>query len=70
MPVKPKIGDIVKGQAVTAERLDEIEKDDWPTTFFTPSGKMVGMSLGLIAIGFGITMGIARIGGKEETAGA
>lgn len=63
--VEPKPGDVVKGQTVTAESLAEIDKEDWPTEYFQPSGTQIGGSLLLIAIGFGLTLGIAKIGGDE-----
>ena len=66
-PVKPQVGDTIKGQVVTVESLPEIEPDDWPTEFFQPDVKTVGMSLGLILIGFALTMGIARVGGSNES---
>ena len=64
--VKPAVGDVVKGQALTAETLDELDPEDWPTQVFTPSATTVASSLGLIAVGFGVTMGIAALGRKEE----
>ncbi|MDG1874629.1 MAG: DUF368 domain-containing protein [Mariniblastus sp.] len=63
---KPQIGDTVKGQVVTAESLPEIDQEDWPTRFFRPSLGQVGGSAGLVIFGFGITMGVAMIGGKDE----
>lgn len=63
--VAPEVGDTIKGSVVTAESIDEIDPEDWKTSFFTPSGAQVGGSLLLIAIGFGITMGIAAVGGEK-----
>ncbi len=65
-PVQPEIGQMIKGQVVTAETLNEIEQDDWPTEYFKPSIGQMGGSLGLIAIGFAMTLGIAQIGGKDD----
>jgi len=64
--VKPAVGDVVKGQSLTAQTLEELDPEDWPTHLFTPSSKTVASSLGLIALGFGITMGIAALGREEE----
>lgn len=64
--VAPQIGDVIKGQMVTAESVDEIDKEDWPTKYFQPESTQIGGSLLLIAIGFGLTMGIAKIGGEES----
>lgn len=67
--VKPSIGDTIKGQVVTQESLPEIKSKDWPNEFFTPNATQVISSLGLIGLGFVITMGVAAIGsGKEEAA--
>lgn len=75
----PEVGDELKGQTVVEviERedgtvtartaLDEIEAEDFPVAFFTPGATQVFGSIGLIAVGFGLTMGVARIGaGKPE----
>ena len=64
---KPELGQTVKGRIVTAENIDEIEKDDWPTRTFTPDLVQVASSVGLLLVGVGITLGVAKLGGKEET---
>lgn len=64
--VKPSIGDIVKGQTLTGQTLDELAPEDWPTEIFTPTVATAASSLGLIAVGFGITMGIAALGREED----
>ncbi len=64
--VKPAIGDTVKAVVVTEENLAEIDEEDYPVEYFKPNGTQIAASLGLIALGFGITMGIAKIGGDEE----
>ncbi|MFK7738666.1 MAG: DUF368 domain-containing protein [Pirellulaceae bacterium] len=63
--VEPKIGEQIKGQVVTAESLAEIDPEDWKTEFFTPSTVQALSALALVAVGFGVTMGVARIGGEE-----
>lgn len=65
--VTPEIGSTLKGQVVTAENLDEFDAEDYPTEYFTPSITQVAGSLALIAIGFGITVGISKIGGDEDS---
>jgi len=62
----PKIGDVIKAKAVTAETIDEIEADDWPVEYFRPSLGQTGASLGLVAVGFLITMGVSLLG-KDES---
>jgi putative membrane protein len=65
--VEPTVGDVIKGQAVTAETIGEIDQEDWPLERFAPGGVQVAGSLGLIVAGFGATMLIGRIGsGKSE----
>lgn len=79
--VAPKIGDQFKGREVVAALtesesetielpanqvpLHAIDEEDWPTEFFTPSSVQIASSLGLIALGFGITMAIALLGGDN-----
>ncbi|MEM7560480.1 MAG: DUF368 domain-containing protein, partial [Planctomycetota bacterium] len=64
--IEPQIGDMIKGQAVTAESIGEIDKDDWPVKYFGPSLLQVVGSLALIATGFGVTTIVAKIGGDDE----
>lgn len=65
--VEPRVGLMVKGQAVTAETIDLIDAEDWPQEWFAPDGMQIAGSLGLIIAGFGATMVIGRIGnGKKE----
>ena len=68
-PDEIQVGDIVKGQAVTREDLAEftshpnrLPQEDWPVQYFAPSPEQFGWSLGLVALGFGITLGVAKIG--------
>ena len=64
--VMPAVGDVVKGQALTVESLAVLEQEDWPTKIFTPDVKTVASSLGLIALGFGITMGVSVLGREKD----
>lgn len=65
--VPPQIGDIIKGQVVTQASVSEIEPEDWKTERFRPTATQIASSLLLAGFGFGATMGIALIGGKEES---
>ena len=65
-PVPPQVGDTIKGRQVTAETIDEIETDDWPTTYFQPTLSQIAGSIALIGAGFALTLGIARLGGDED----
>lgn len=53
---------IIKGQVVTAENLADLDREDYPTAFFTPAPWQVGASLGLIGLGFLATTAVAMIG--------
>lgn len=65
--VEPVIGDVIKGQEVTAATvITEIDREDWPLERFAPSGAQVAGSLGLIVAGFGATMLIGRIGSDRK----
>ncbi len=66
-PVPPKAGDLIKGQLVKEETIREIAPEDWPSEYFYPTPIQIGGSLFLMAIGFGVTLGIASIGGTEKT---
>lgn len=68
--VPPEVGDVIKGESVTRENLEEMRAPDnakdWAQRAFTPSATQVGGSLGLIVLGFGATLGIARLGREKE----
>jgi putative membrane protein len=60
--VRPELGDIVKGQAVDARLLEELDPEDWPTQTFKPTAKHLGGSMAFILIGFAVTHGIRKLG--------
>lgn len=62
--VAPQVGDIIKGQEVTAESIAEIDKEDWKTKFFTPTATQAGSSIGLVLLGLGVTIGVSKLGGE------
>ncbi len=64
--VPPRVGDTIKGQLVNTANIADIETDDWPTEYFQPTVLQIGGAMGLAALGFGLTIGIARIGGDDE----
>ncbi len=64
--VQPEIGEIVKGRPVTAERLEELDPEDYPVQVFTPSATQVAGSLGLIVVGLTITGAVAWLGRRKE----
>lgn len=65
--VEPEVGDRIKGQIVTRNNVDHFDPEDWPTVTFTPGGQQLGVSLGLIVMGFVITFGVSKIGGVDNT---
>lgn len=64
--VRPAVGDVVKGEAMTEALIAELDPQDYPTRYFRASGAQVGGSLGGIVVGFLITFAIVRIGGREK----
>lgn len=66
--VRPEIGDLVKGQVVTVETLDNIDPEDYPTVCFKPDSVQIAGALGLIFAGWSATFGISRLGGVKEKA--
>lgn len=66
LAVQPEIGDTINGQVLNEESLAELETKDWPNEYFTPSATQIASSLGLIGLGFALTMGVAAIGGSKN----
>ena len=61
----PAVGDVFEGEVVTAASRAEIDPKDWPESAFMPGVGHVAGALGLIAVGFVMTLGVSRLGGKE-----
>ena len=57
------VGEMFKGQVLTAERLTEITPDKYPTEFYSPGFSDVMMAVGLVGLGYLITTLVARVGG-------
>jgi len=68
--VLPVIGDEIKGELVTKENLIDMQAadnaKDWKQESFTPSGSQIIGSQLLIVLGFGMTVGIARLGKESD----
>ncbi len=64
--VGPEIGDMVKGQIMTAELIPTLEPEDYPIEYFRPGGGQIAGSVALILAGFGITSAISRIGRNQH----
>jgi putative membrane protein len=59
--VAPEIGSLHKGQEVTELTRSEIDEEDYPTRFFTPTLGQVGGAIGLVLAGFLLTSLLARL---------
>ena len=60
--VRPEAGDLFKGRILTADVLEELKPEDYPTRFFHPSGIQVGGSVLILLAGFGVTTAISCLG--------
>lgn len=64
--VPPEIGDTIKGERVTEENIDEMRSrdkaKDWAQRAYAPDALEVLGAIVLIGVGFGATLGIARLG--------
>ena len=67
-PQEPVIGEIVRGQPVTAEMLKagDIKPEHWRTEVFGPSAGQTASAIALILVGFACSVGIGLLGGEEE----
>ena len=63
--VPPKVGEMFKGQVLTAERLAELTPDKYPTEIYTPTFTGVMMAVGLVGVGYMVTTLVARVGGAK-----
>ena len=64
--VQPEIGQIIKGQEVTAANIDEVDSEDWPIEYFEPRFGLIVASISLIVFGLVITTTVSRIGNAEN----
>mgnify|MGYP001476556039 CR=1 FL=1 len=67
--VKPVVGEVFKGQAMTPELIQELDPGKYPTQFFAPDLLQVCAAVGLAVGGFALTCLIARIGNKNPSEG-
>lgn len=58
----PSVGDLYKGQPLTAEKLAALDPSKYPTEYFDPTVMQIGGAVGLILLGFALTALIARLG--------
>jgi len=66
-PMAPEPGFMHHGRVLEAHELAAVEREDWPLARFSPTAGQVGGSLGLIVVGLGATLAIARLGGDDES---
>jgi len=66
-PRPPVPGETLKGRVVTIENAADFERDDWQLVSFEPSGREIATAAGLIAVGFGGTLLIGRLGRQDPT---
>ncbi|MEL6740098.1 MAG: DUF368 domain-containing protein [Planctomycetota bacterium] len=64
--IEPRAGEVFEGEVLTAESAAEIDPKDWATERYTPGGGQVLGSVGLIGLGFGLTMGVALLGRSKK----
>ena len=62
----PSVGETFKGRTVTTELLAELEPEDYPTEYFRPRPRQVLGAIGMIVVGFGVTLGVSRFGEPRE----
>jgi putative membrane protein len=67
--VAPVPGDVIKATVVTEENLSSFDPKDWGARPFRPSAAQVAGSVGLIAVGFGLTLVVARVSGSGSGRG-
>lgn len=60
--VPPELGSEYRGRVVTEDMLNEIGPKEWDEAYFTPGVAHIAGSLGMIALGFVATLGVARLG--------
>jgi putative membrane protein len=66
MPVTPQPGEVIRGQVVSEATVAEIDVEHWRLERFSPDGSQVASAGLLVALGFGATMAVARIGRNDE----
>ncbi len=74
--VAPEVGSTLKGQTVLMSAEGEltfeqsgkpVEPDDYPTEVFTPTVVQAGSSVGLIVVGFFVTLLVDKVGGGKSS---
>ena len=66
--VEPEPGDVIKGRVLSAGEAAAVPAEDWAIEVFSPGAAQVGGSIGLIGLGFVITLGVAHVGRDRSQA--
>ena len=76
MPVPPPVGTVVLGTddgdvtVISDAHARTIELKRWPTRSFTPDASQLAGAVGLIAVGFGISIAVGWLGTSARTTGS
>ena len=76
MPVPPPVGTVVLGTddgdvtVISDAHARTIELKRWPTRSFTPDAPQLAGAVGLIAVGFGISIAVGWLGTSARTTGS
>jgi putative membrane protein len=66
-PVVPEVGSVIRGVRIESEvQAEEVPLKHRPTRGFAPSAGLVVGAVGLVGLGFGLSMLVSRIGGNGE----
>ncbi|HSF17104.1 MAG TPA: DUF368 domain-containing protein [Vicinamibacteria bacterium] len=64
-PIPPPPGSVIKGIVVTADNMQSIDREDWPTERFEPDAVQAATSAGFVLAGIALTHLVGRLGGHE-----
>ena len=65
-PVVPEVGSHVRGVLIETElQAADVPLKHRPTIGFTPTPSVAGASVGLVLVGFALSIGVSRIGGVD-----
>ncbi len=69
-PIIPEVGSVVRGVRIESEvQAEEVPLKHRPTRGFTPSAGLGAAAVGLIGVGFGVSLLVGRIGGGSGREG-
>lgn len=62
----PIVGDMIRGQLVSAANLEQFSPEKWPLERFVPTPLQIVCALALIVLGYFLTQGIDRLGREKD----